>query len=215
MSFLNQLKTQAKSLQTQRIEQDQQAEERCVATDKAARFVMHYLEDLAKQLSVIQPPGPAFTLDGKTPWPAMKLRDFRVDVRRKMLLNREVIDYISMGWDVVPQIGEPVGGIVRANFPTDLQRIESRLAMGPVRHERKEVRHPEKNTLLEIRFEYITQTRGSVIATTDADKSQIVFRLLNTLGFEVAVIPWPVHRIGHDSMDELAKRIVAQPSAFV
>jgi len=87
--------------------------------------------------------------------------------------------------------------------------------MGPVRHERKEVRHPEKNTLLEIRFEYITQTRGSVIATTDADKSQIVFRLLNTLGFEVAVIPWPVHRIGHDSMDELAKRIVAQPSGFV
>lgn len=215
MSFLNQLKNQAKTLQTTRSEQDHQIAEKSAQTETAARFVMHYLQDLAKQLSVIQPAGPAFTLDGKTPWPAMKLKDFRVDVRRKMYLNREVIDYVSMGWDIVPQIGEPVGGLVRANFPTDLQRIESRLAMGPVRHERKEVRHPEKNTLQEIRFEYITQTRGSVVATAEPEKLLIHFRLLNTAGFEIANVPWPVGRIDHDSMDELAKRIVAQPSTFV
>lgn len=215
MSFLNQLKNQAKTLQTHRSEEDQHREEKAAQTETAARFVMHYLQDLGKQLSVIQPPGPALTLDGKTPWPALKLMNFRVDVRRKMYLNREVIDYVSMGWDIVPQIGEPVGGLVRANFPTDLQRIEQRLAMGPVKHERKEVRHPVKNTLQEIRFEYTTQTRGSVTATMEPEKLMVNFRLLNTSGFEIATVLWPVGRIDHDSMDELAKRIVAQPSTFV
>mgnify|MGYP006137404365 CR=1 FL=1 len=33
-----------------------------------------------------------------------------------------------------------VGGTVTVNFPPDLERVEARLALGPVKHERKEVR---------------------------------------------------------------------------
>ena len=40
--------------------------------------------------------------------------------------------------------------------------------MGPVKHERKELRHPEKNTLQAIRFDYVTETRGNVV-TPDHD----------------------------------------------
>ncbi len=214
MSFLNQLKTQAKALQSQKLEEDSLLEQRAAATEKGAQFMLPYLQDLARQLNVLQPPAPAFTLDGKTPWPAMKLVDFRVDARRKRHRDREVIDFVAMGWRVVPQIGEPVGGMVSVNFPTDMQRVESRLNMGPVKHERKEVRHPEKNTLLAVRYEYLTETRGSVVGSCDHDAGQVHFRLLNTGGFEVATLSWPAVRIGHESMDELAKRIVGQPSRF-
>jgi hypothetical protein len=214
MSFLNQLKTQAKALQTQRTEDESLLEERLAETDKACRFVLPYLQDLARQLNVIEPPAPAFTLDGKTPWPAMKLTDFRVDARRKQLRDREVIDYIGMGWRVVPQVGQPVGGVVSVNFPIEMQRVEARLAMGPVKHERREVRHPEKNVLQAVRYEYLTETRGSVTATADHELGQVQFRLLNTAGFEIANATWPAARIGHETMDELAKRIVAQPNRF-
>lgn len=214
MSFLNQLKTQAKALQTQRTEQDHELEERAGQTETACRLVLHYLQDLARQLSVIEPPGPALTLDGKTPWPAMKLVDFRTDARRKRLRDREVFDYIAMGWRVVPQVGEPVGGVVSVNFPTDQKKVEDRLAMGPVDHERREIRHPVKNVLQEVRYEYITHTRGSVMVTADHEHAQLQFRLLNTSGFEVVNASWPAVRITQDVMDELAKRIVAQPSRF-
>jgi hypothetical protein len=214
MSFLNQLKTQAKALQTQRTEQDSVFEERAAETDKACRFILPYLQDLAGQLNVIEPPGPAFTLDGRTPWPAMKLKEFRVDARRKQLRDREVIDHVGIGWRVVPQVGEPVGGVVSVNFPIEMQRVESRLAMGPVKHERREVRHPEKNVLQAVRYEYLTETRGSVTATADHEQGQVQFRLLNTAGFEITQVTWPVARIGHELMDELAKRIVAQPNRF-
>jgi hypothetical protein len=216
MSFLDQLKSQAKALQQQRGADEQQLEERTTQTEQACRVTLHYLQDLARQLSVLQPPGPALTLDGKTPWPPMKLVDFRVDARRKMLRDREAFDYIAIGWRIVPQAGEAVGGVVRVNFPTDMKRVEDRLAMGPVKHDRHEVRDPEKkNVLREVRYEYVTQTRGSVMITADHDNGQLHFRLLNTSGFEVVQATWPAARVGAELLDELAKRIVGQPSLFL
>lgn len=215
MSFLNQLKTQAKALQNQRTAEDRQLEENTAQTEQAARVILHYLQDLARQLAVIEPPGPALTLDGKTPWPAMKLVDFRADARRKTLRDREVFDYIAMGWRIVPRVGDPVGGVVTVNFPTDMRRVEDRLMMGPVKHDRKQIRHPEKNVLQEVRYEYLTETRGSVTATTDHDTGQVHFRLVNTAGFEVVNTTWPAARVTQQLLDELAKRIVGEPSLFI
>lgn len=215
MSFLNELKSQAKSLQTQRSEQDQQLEERATQVETACRTVLNYLQDLGRQLSVIEPPAAPFSLDGKNPWPPMKQVDFRVDARRKMLRDREVIDYVAMGWRIVPQAGPVVTGAVSVNFPTEQRRVEDRLAMGPVKHERREIRHPEKGALQEVRYEYETQTRGSVMVNADHDRGQLHFRLLNTCGFEVLKATWPAQRVGNDVLDELAKRIVAQPNRFV
>ena len=215
MSFLNQLKSQASSLQSQRTQQEADVELNTALTEKACRIVLDYLQELARQLNVIQPPAPAFTLDGKTPWPQMKFAEFRADARRKNLRDREVYDFIAIGWQVVPQIGKPVGGAVSVNFPPDLQRVQDRLSWGAVEHERKEIRHPETNKLQAFRFEYVTQARASVTATADHDKGEIGFRLVNTAGFELAKTSWPAVRVNQELMDELAKRIVGQPSRFV
>jgi hypothetical protein len=215
MSFLNQLKSQAKALQGERVSQEQGLEERTAATEQAGKLVLFYLQDLARQLSVIQPAAPLFTLDGKTPWPAMKLVDFRVDARRKMLRNRELIDYIAMGWQVVPQVGAVVGGLVSVNFPIEMRRVEDRLAMGVIKHERREIRKPENSALLEVRYEYQTQTRGSVSATLDHDNGMVQWRLLNTAGFEIVQTTWPSTRVEQALLDELAKRVVGQPNTFV
>jgi hypothetical protein len=145
----------------------------------------------------------------------MKLVDFRVDARKKMLRSREVYEYLAMGWRVVPRIGLPVGGIVSVNFPPELQRVETRLAMGLIKHERKEVRHPEKNTLLAIEFDYLTETRGNVQVTPDHDKGVLAFRLLNANGFEILNTSWLATKIRTDLLDELAKLIVSEPNFFV
>lgn len=216
MSFLNQLRNQAQSLQTQRTAEDQRLEQFAEVTEQACRLVASYLDDLARQLSVIQPPAPAMTLDGRTPWPRMKLVEFRVDARRKMLRNREVFDYIGMGWRIVPQVGAVVNGVVSVNFPIEMKRVEDRLMMGPVKHERREIRDPEKkNVLREVRYEYLTETRGTITATPDHDRAVLHFRLLNTNGFEVVQTTWPAARINQELLDELAKRVVGQPGTFV
>jgi hypothetical protein len=216
MSFLHQLKTQAKALQKERTAHDQQVVERIARTEEACGLLLYYLQDLARTLSVLHPPGPTLSVDGKTPWPAMKLVDFRVDARRKMLRDREVIDYIAMGWRIVPQIGEPVTGITSVNFPTDMRRVENRLALGMVKHDRSEVRDPERNNVLqEVRYEYLTETRGSVTATPHHEEGQVHFRFLNTEALDVTQVTIAATRLGHDQLDELAKRVLGQPSLFL
>lgn len=214
VSFLNQLKSQANALKSQQSQAQQNLEENTHQTEDASRFALQYLHDLARHLNVIAPKAPRFSVDGKTPWPAMKLIDFRVDARKKMLRDREVFDYFAIGWRVVPQVGEPVGGSVTVNFPPDLERVVARLAMGPVQHERKELRHPEKNTLLALQFDYVTETRGNVVATANHDKAELAFRLMNAQGFGILHTTWPAARIRAEVMDELAKLIVGEPNRF-
>lgn len=215
MSFLNELKSQANALQSKQAVQLENLEANTAQTEMACLVVWKYLQDLARHLSVITPQAPRFSLDGKTPWPTMKLADFRVDFRKKMLRDKEVYDYIAMGWDILPQSGAPVAGAVSVNFPPDLERVQKRLAFGHVEHERKDVRHPEKNTLQAICFEYTTKARGNITVTTDHDNGHLQFRLANADGFGVVSTTWPATRIEHSLMDELAKLVVAQPSRFL
>jgi len=215
VSFLNQLKQQAKELQDQQAVQLQNFEANTEETERVCHVVCKYLQDLARQLSVLTPDAPAFSLDGKTPWPPMRLSDFRTDFRKKKLRDKDVYDYIAMGWDIVPRVGAPIAGAVSVNFPPDLDRVQKRLAFGHVEHERKDLRHPEKHTLQAIRFEYFTKARGNITVTTDHDNAQLVFRLANADGFGIVTTTWTVDKIKHDLLDELAKLIVAKPSKFL
>lgn len=214
MSFLDQLKRQADALKERRSAEELQLEEVTALTERACRTVLAYFQELARQLTVIEPAGPVMAVDGKTHWPAMKLVDFRVDARRKTLRDREVFDYIAMGWRMVPKPGEPVAGSVAVNFPTDMRKVEDRLAMGPVKHQRIEVREPDKGGLREMRYEYRHESRGSVTVSAEHERGQLQFRLLNTTGFEVVQAIVPAARVHSDLLDELAKRIVGAPSVF-
>lgn len=215
MSFLNQLKSQASALQQQQDGNFAARDAHVQQTELAMKTVHLYLDELAKQLNVIAPRGPALSLDGKTPWPAMQLGEFRVDARKKMLRDQEVADYVAMGWRLTPVMGKAVGGSVTANFSTDIERIEKALAAGGVKHERTPVRHPEKNTLKEVRFDYLTEARGSVMVSAQNDEGQLVFRLATVRGFEIIKVSIDAPRVQSPVLDELAKWIVGQPSTFL
>jgi hypothetical protein len=145
----------------------------------------------------------------------MKLCAFRPDSRKKMLRDKEVFDFIAMGWDIVVREGAAPSGSVSVNFPPDLERVEKRIAAGAVKHERKEIRHPEKNSLQAIRFDYVMQARGNLMVTADHDKAQLRFRVANASGFEVLQTIIGAERISSDLLDEMAKMIVGQPNQFV
>ncbi len=215
MSFLNQLKSQASALQQQQVGEDASRNVNVGQSELAMKTTNLYLGELAKQLNVIAPRGPALSLDGKTPWPAMQLMEFRVDARKKMLRDQEVADYVAMGWRLVPMMGKAVGGSVVVNFSTDIERVEKSLAAGKVQHDRIAVRHPEKNALKEVRFEYLTEARGSVRVSAQNDEGQLEFRLATVRGFEIIKVTMDAAQVQSNVLDELAKLIVGQPSTFL
>ena len=214
MGFLNQLKSQAANLQNQQVAVQQDLTARTAATEAACQVASQYLRDLARHLGVIEPSGPSFSSDGKTPWPAMKLTTVHAEARKKILRDKEVFDTISLSWVITPKMGVAVGGAVTISFLPEVERVQQALAFSNVEYERKETRHPERNALQSVRFDYTTQARGSVAVKADHDAAQLVFRIVNADGFGIISKTIPAASISSDLLDELAKLIVAQPSTF-
>ncbi|QJW85221.1 hypothetical protein HK414_22780 [Ramlibacter terrae] len=215
MSFLHQLKNQASALQTQRSALDEQLEAKSAQVETACATVLSYLQDPARQLSVIEPESAPFSLDGKTPWPPMKQVDFRVDARRKMIRDREVFDYIAMGWRIEPKMGVPVCGVVRCELPdrAAARRVAAGDGPGQARPPRSappregfaagsalRVRHPDA------RLGHGAGRPRQGAAALPPPQHQ---RLRDGDGHR------PAQRVDQSALDELAKRIVAQPDRFV
>lgn len=215
MSFLSELKKHATELQSRQLGVQQDLSTNTQNCEFACKMARKYLQELCAQLNVIRPPAPGdYSLNGKQPFPPLALANLRCDARTKMLRNAEAIDYIGMGWDLLPAKGSVAVHSVTVNFPPDLERVTSRLSVGKVPHERKEQRHPETNKLLAYVFEYETQTRGFITVTPDHDRGEIAFRISNVGGFGVENTTYPAAQVTPGLMDELAKKLVGQASRF-
>lgn len=214
MGFLDQLKSQAAELDAQNLESARDIAANAAKTEAACQTVSHYFRELTKQLNIIEPAGPRFSVDGKAPWPTMKLTKFVSDSRKKMLRDKEVFDTIAMAWTIVPKMGVPVGGAVTVSILPEVDGVQKLLNAANVSYERVEQRHPERKNLQSVRFDYLTQARGSVTVTADHDAAQLAFRVANAEGFGVFTVPVECGRVDSNLLDELAKLIVAQPSRF-
>jgi hypothetical protein len=214
MSFLQQLKQQAQTVQNQRGADVHHLEHNLRATEAACSTIWHYLTDLVAQLNVIQPGARPLSLDGKTPWPAMRLVDFRFDARKKDLRGREVTHHMGMVWRVVPQVVNGARGRVAVNFPPDLERVEGRLRVGHVAHERLEQRHPDSNKLQAYVFEHDFAARAGITFTPEHDEGLVHWRLSGVVGLDVQTLAVRAADVGTPRLDDLAKAIVGQPSSW-
>ncbi|MDB5939921.1 MAG: hypothetical protein JWP77_2285 [Polaromonas sp.] len=215
MGFLTELKSQANELQGLQMKAQRDLTERTEACEKACRMALAYLQELCAQFNVIKPAAPAvYSLDGKTPFPALAQRNFRCDARRKLLRNAEVFNYIGVGWDLRPASGQVATHSVAVNFPPVFERVTERLSVGQIQHERKERRHPETSKLLAYVFDYQTEARAFITLTPDHDSGSINFRVVNVGGFGVLSVHYAAAQVTHKLMDELAKKLVGRPSRF-
>ena len=215
MSFLSELKSRANALQGLELGAQRDLMAGTESCEKACRTALAYLQDLCAQLNVIQPPAAgAYSLDGKAPFPDLVQRNFRCDARRKMLRNAEVFDYIGVGWDLLPATGQVATHTVTVNFLPDLERVTNRLSVGQIQHERKDLRHPDSNKLLAYEFDYQTESRAFVTLTPSHDTGQMAFRVTNVGGFGVLNTAYPAAQVTQKLLDELAKKLVGQPSRF-
>jgi len=214
MSFLQQLKQQAQVVQHQRGTEVQTLEVNAQATEAACNTVWRYLSDLVSQLNVIQPDAPPLSLDGKTPWPAMKLVDFRFDARKKDLRGREVMHHIGVVWRVVPKVATAERGRVVVNFPPELERVEARLRAGHITYERLEQRHPGTNKLQAYVFEHDFAARAGVTFTPEHDDGLLHWRLAGVNGLAVQTLAVRALDVTTARLDDLAKAIVGQPSSW-
>lgn len=215
MSFLNQLKSQAQTLQAQSVADQKTQQQLVAAVEQATHTTWRYLDDLAAHLSVLQPDGPRMSTDGKTPWPAMRATEFRVDARKKRVDDKDVFDYVVMGWRLTPKMGVVVQGSVTSALLAQVQQMEARLDAGRVEYERFETRAQPRNTVQSVRLDYRTEARGMVRVLPNHAGGTLDFRLVCVTGLETAAKTLSATQFPTQMLDELAKLLVGQASTFL
>lgn len=216
MSFLHQLQREAAQLQAQRGQQHRSLDAQIAATESACMTIWQFLRELAQSLNVIEPPAMPWSLDGKTPWPPLKQTNFRYDARKRRFHDREVFDYLVVGWDLVPQDAKlPRSTRVSVNFLPELQRVESRLKAGQIVHQRLEERHPQTGGLLALHFDCDMAARASVLFTPDPTTATFAVRLNCVAGMEVVTRQCTAQALDSAALDELARLIVGQGGLFL
>jgi hypothetical protein len=212
VGFLDDLKRQAGDLQARQNIDTAALERNGMLVESACKNVFQYWVDLVKQLNVINPPARArYAFDTKTVFDGLKFSGFRTDVRRKRLRGEDVTDHIALL--CVLSTGQRLS--MMKNFPTDIERLEARIAQSGVVCRPETVRNPETGKLIEMRYEFDADIAAGARVVPDHDNGTLEFTIQNLDGLGSVVAQFNALEIGSKRLDELAKWLVGQPHDFL
>jgi hypothetical protein len=212
MGFLDDLKRQAEAAKAQRQAAGASTDRHVLLTEAAMKAASEYLYTFAQQLNVLTPISPLrFELDGRTTIEGLRLCEFRSDARHTQRYGREVFEYIAMAWRLR---GGPALKMAK-NFTADIERLEARLAAGGVECVPEPVRNGETGKLVEVRYQFTADFRGSVRIVPEHERGQLQFTVTGCEAFETVVASFPATEISTARLDELGRWIVGERSEFL
>jgi hypothetical protein len=212
VGFLDDLKRQASDLQARQHIDTAALERNGMLVESACKNVFQYWVDLVKQLNVISPPARArYVFDSKTSFDGLKFTSFRADVRRKRLRDQEVTDHVVL--HCVLRTGQHL--LLTKNFPTDIEKLEARIAQSGVVCRPEAVRNPDTGKLIEMRYEFDADIAAGARVVPDHDNGTLEFTVQNLDGLGSVVAQFNALEVSRQRLDELAKWLVGQPHSFL
>jgi hypothetical protein len=212
MGFLDDLKRQAEAAKAQRQAAGASTDRHVLLTEAAMKTAAEYLHALAQQLNVLTPVSPLrFELDGRTIVEGLQLCEFRSDARLTQRFGREVFEYVALAWRLR---GGPALQMAK-NFTADIERLEARLTAGGVECVPDPVRNGDTGKLVEVRYKFSADFRGSVRIVPEHERGQVQFTVIGCEAFETVTASFPAIEVSTARLDELGRWIVGERSDFL
>lgn len=216
MSFLDDLKQQADTLRRQSHGDLAAIERSSALVESACETVWRYLDELGRQLQVLQPVSPArYAFDGRTVLGGLRFCDFAADLRKKRvprgpLAEVEVVERIVLMARLVS--GQRLE--LAKDFPPEIERLEARLAQAGVQCIGLPVRDPGTGRYLETRFEFTADLVAGVRVFPEHEEGRLRFVVQNLDGLASVEGSLSAHEVTTARLDELARWWVGQPQRF-
>ena len=211
MSFLDDLKKQAGSLQARQDDGDRTLGRNTQLVEAAAQATRLYLMELAAQLEVIRPAPPVrYALDRRVVLERLPRADFRFDARRKILREQEVLDYVFIACTVKSDRAVQIG----KDFVNEIEGLERRLEQAVITFERQPLRQAENGKLIEMRYAFVADVQVSTRVICQHDRGTLEFALRNLDGLETVDCEFAAHQVNQARLDELARWWVGEPNRF-
>lgn len=210
MGLLDDLKQQADAVKKQDVDRTESMRASAVAVDHALRRMFLYLNDLGKQVNVVQMPSSfSYELPATGRIDGLVLKDFFVDFRSKHFIDRDYYGELQVNYRCASDRQMTV-----KKGPEDMEKFRDLLWQSNIEHKSEQFRNERKVISHEI---FVLKCELRVQAKIDGDhesgKLKIVTKNVGALEMDIFTIL--ATEMNDQAVEEFAKYFIGRPNQWV
>lgn len=210
MGLLDDLKRKAAAVQAQRNAQERDFAECVLEVDDAMHHSFLYLNDVVKQLNVLNPPSPrTFDLEPGVRFEGMRLEKFFIDFRKKSVLERERYNFINLTFEQQ----SPQRISVRKELPPNIARFEESLRRAGATFEVNEHRNA-RQMVTHADFRIQCMLRSGIRMTAEHESASVRFTIRNVERMGSFDLLFAAEEITDPLLEDCVRYIMGEPNQF-
>jgi len=210
VGLLDDLKKQADAVKAQDTDKTESLRTQAVAVDHALRRTFLYLNDLGKQLNVVQMPSPfAFDLPTIGKVDGLIIKDFFCDFRSKHFIDKDYYGEVHVAYRC---FSEKVLTIKKG--PDDMEKFRDVLWQSNIEHKSEVFRNERKVITHEV-FKVVCDFRVQGRIEGDHENGKLKISTKNVGGFNVDLFNLLAQEMNDQAVEEFAKSFIGRPNNWV
>jgi len=209
VGLLDDLKKQADALKAQDVDKTESMRTSAVAVDHALRRLFLYLNDLGKQLNVVQMPSPfAFDLPTVGKIDGLIIKDFFCDFRSKHFIDKDYYGEVHCAYRCWSDKELTV-----KKGPDDMEKFRDVLWQSNIEHKSEQYRNERKVITHEI-FKLKADFRVQAKIDGDHESGKLKIVSKNVGGFTVDLFNILAQEMNDQGTEEFAKYFIGRPNKW-
>ena len=209
MGLLDDLKKQADALKAQDVDRTESMRATAVAVDHALRRTFLYLNDLGKQLNVVQMPSPfVYDLPSVGKIDGLVAKDFFCDFRSKHVIDKDYYGEVQIGYRCW---SDKILTIKKG--PEEIERFRDTLWQNNIEHKSEQFRDERKVITHEV-FKVRCDFRVQAKIEGDHENGKIKIVTKNVGNFEVDLFLLMGQEMNDKAVEEFAKWFIGRPNEW-
>jgi hypothetical protein len=210
VGLLDDLKKQADALKAQDTDKTESLRSTAVAVDHSLRRTFLYLNDLGKQLNVVQMPSPfAYDLLTVGKIDGLIIKDFFCDFRSKHFIDKDYYGEVHVAYRCW---SDKVLTIKKG--PDDMEKFRDILWQSNIEHKSEQFRNERKVITHEV-FKVVCDFRVQAKIEGDHETGRLKIIAKNVGGFSVDLYNLLAQEMNDQGVEEFAKGFIGRPNHWV
>lgn len=207
MGLLDDLKKQADAVKAQDTDKTESLRTQAVAVDHSLRRLFLYLNDLGKQLNVVQMPSPfVFDLPTIGKVDGLVIKDFFCDFRSKHFIDKDYYGEVHVAYRCW---SEKILTIKKG--PDDMEKFRDLLWQSNIEHKSEVFRNERKVITHEV-FKVVCDFRVQGRIEGDHENGKLKISTKNVGGFNVDLFNLLAQEMNDQAVEEFAKSFIGRPN---
>jgi len=209
LGLLDDLKKQADALKAQDTDKTESLRASAVAVDHALRRTFLYLNDLGKQLNVVQMPSPfVYKIPTLEDVKGLMAKDFFVDFRSKHFIDKDYYGEVHVAYRAY---SEKILTVKKG--PDEMEKFRDFLWQSNIEHKSEQYRNERKVITHEVfRINCEFRIQAKIDGDHESGKLKIVTK--NVGGFEMDIFNILALEMNDHAVEEFAKFMIGRPNEW-